>query len=97
LKEAFFHGARSDLFQPSRLEYDDEITLEIQAGRLRDTGEEIMIEPSDPGIQDVLERLDELKCLVQNATPAFKKSYKQQYRELLDYNLRPFWERWLGL
>jgi hypothetical protein len=100
VREALFHSVRDEDFSPNWNEWGDEPKLEIQRGRLRETGEEgdlLAVDQSDTDVADASASFEELAEFAAHASTELKKQYKADYGEKLDVRLRPFWHRWFKL
>jgi hypothetical protein len=91
-REAMLFHVRKDYFNPDSLEWGDEVSDAIQRNFLTDDDETVSLNDDHPITEQALDSFRHLLDFQDEASSAFKKTYRRDYQESLDVKSRSFWE-----
>jgi hypothetical protein len=92
VREAMLFYVRHDYFNPQHEEWGNGVSDAIQRNLLMDDDESVSLNDDHPIVERALEAFSKLTDFQEEATSAFRKSYRKEYSEDLDARSRTFWE-----
>jgi hypothetical protein len=92
VREAMLFHVRRDYFNPQYEEWGNDVSDAIQRNLLNDNDESVSLNDDHPIVERAIKAFQNLANFEEEATPAFRKSYRKQYSEILDVRSRSFWE-----
>jgi hypothetical protein len=94
--EAFFYWARGAEWFPGE-DWDGRLDDAIEREILKNADGEIYVNQEHPLIKPAITALSKLEKFVDKASPDFYDIYEKEYKDVLSFKSRGFWERHINL
>jgi hypothetical protein len=95
VREALYQSTKGAQFAPSQDEIEAAVDF-VEKGLLRGNGQTFYPREDHPKIKKARKAIDELRHYLSQCSPEFTEAYEQEYNDLLDISVRPFWGRHLS-